>query len=268
MARRLLLTAAAFALLAGACASGAVTGDTAAPSTTTTVTVPSTTATTTAGASSTTLTTPTTTSVPTTTLPATTTSTLAGTEIQFGPANGDLLGVVGVRYDDALNLRSGPGITAPVIDTVAPTFEGLVATGQTRQLPSGSLWINVDHAGMVGWANLFFVAYVGSVDDVTGLVVTALGEIPPATSMEELGLLVAGVFASTEDPPSRIVMTVMPTKGDVGEVTYDVIGLGDDATLGYRLHVFGQIVDDVLGLHSVERTELCARGVTADGLCV
>ncbi len=267
MARGLLLTAAAFALLVGACASDTVTGGTAAPSSTTVVTVPSTTATTTSGANSTTPSAPTTTTVPTTTLPATTTSTLAGTEVEFGPAKGDVLGVVGVRYDDVLNLRSGPGIDVPTIDTVDPTFEHLVAIGQTRLLPSGSLWINVDHAGTVGWVHLSFVAYIGSVDDATALVVAALGEIPTASSMEELGLLVAGVFAST-DPPSRTVMTVMPTMGDFGEVAYDVIGLGDDATLGYRLHVFGQVVDDVLGLYSVERTELCARGVTGDGLCV
>jgi hypothetical protein len=264
MARGLLLKAAALALVVAACAAGTVTGDTDAPSPSTSDAVVSATATTTtAGLSSTTL--PTTTT--TTTLPATTTSTLAGTEVQIGPANGDVLGVVGVRHDDALNLRSGPGIDARIIDTIAPTLEHLVATGNTRLLPNGSLWINVDHNGTVGWVHLAFVAYPGSTDDATALVVAALGEIPTASSMEELGLVVAGVFAST-DPPSRIVMTVIPTPGDFGEVTYDVIGLGDDATLGYRLHVFGQVVDDVLGLHSVERTELCARGVTEDGLCV
>ena len=267
MARRLLLTAAALALLVGSCSSGTVTGDTAAPSSTTVVALPPTTATTKAGASSTTLPTTTTTIVPTTTLPATTTPTLAGMGVQFGPAKGDVLGVVGVRYDDVLNLRSGPGIDAPTIDIVDPTFEHLIAMGQTRLLPSGSLWIDVDHAGTVSWVHLSFVAYIGSVDDATALVVATLGEIPTASSMEELGLLVARVFAST-DPPSRIVMTVMPTAGDFGEVTYDVIGLGDDAMLGYRLHVFGQVVDDVLGLHSVERTDLCARGVTQDDLCV
>lgn len=63
-------------------------------------------------------------------------------------------------------------------------------------------------------------------------------------------------------------MSVAPTMGDLGEVTYDVIGLGDDATLGYRLHVFGQAVSDGISLHSVERTALCTRGVTTDGLCV
>ena len=262
MARGLLLKAAALALVVAACAAGTVTGDTEAPSPSTTDAVVSSTATTTTtGLSSTTL--PTT----TTTLPATTTSTLAGTEVQIGPANGDVLGVVGVRHDDALNLRSGPGIDARIIDTIDPTFGHLVATGSTRLLSNGSLWINVDHNGTVGWVHIAFVAYPGSTDDATAIVVAALGEIPTASSMEELGLVVAGVFAST-DPPSRIVMTVMPTAGDFGEVTYDVIGLGDDATLGYRLRVFGQVVDDVLGLHSVERTDLCARGVTEDGLCV
>jgi hypothetical protein len=63
-------------------------------------------------------------------------------------------------------------------------------------------------------------------------------------------------------------MSVAPTVGDLGEVTYDVIGLGDDAVYGYRLHVFGEPVTDGFSLRTVERTYLCSRGVDADELCV
>jgi hypothetical protein len=63
-------------------------------------------------------------------------------------------------------------------------------------------------------------------------------------------------------------MTVEPAVGDLGEVTYDVIGLGDDAVFGFRLHVFGQPgAGGDFSLKSVERTILCGRGVS-DGLCV
>ena len=66
--------------------------------------------------------------------------------------------------------------------------------------------------------------------------------------------------------------------GDLGEVTYDVVGLPDDATYGARLHVFGTPASNLPGsalkranrfsLKTVESTSLCRRGVTADGLCV
>lgn len=265
MGLRVLITGFLLASLAVACGgdgtgSDTVADGTVAPSSTADVTVSSTTV------AATTVTTTVAVST-TTTLPMTTTSTIAGTVIQIAPSLGDVVGVVGVRHDDTLNLRAGPGIGEPVVKTAEPTFDHLVAKGQTRVLPNGSVWIEVDHTGVVGWTHLSFVAYLGGVDDATALVVAALGEYPTTTSMEGMGLLAAGVFASAE-PRSRVVLTVAPTMGDLGEVTYDVIGLGDDATLGYRLHVFGQTVGDGLSLYSVERTALCNRGVTADGLCL
>ena len=64
------------------------------------------------------------------------------------------------------------------------------------------------------------------------------------------------------------MVTVAPSVGDLGEVTYDVIGLGDDSVRGYRLHVFGEGLGAGGGfyLKSVEARVLCARGVTAGGL--
>ncbi len=267
MIRRLLLTAVALTLLLAACGgSGVVVDSTVLRSTSTTSgTIPPTTVTVT--------TTSTTTTSTTTTMAPTTTSTLAGIDVMIGPWEGDIVGVVGVQHDDVLNLRAGPGRGGPVTGTVEPMYEELVARGQTRLLPDGSLWINVDYEGEIGWVHLSYVAWIGAVDDATALVVAALGEYPTTNSMEEMGLMVAGVFAAA-DPASRIVMTVAPTMDgsgemdDLGEVTYDVIGLGDDATLGYRLHVFGQVVSDGLSFHSVERTALCVRGATPDGLCI
>ena len=85
--------------------------------------------------------------------------------------------------------------------------------------------------------------------------------------MEELGLLVAGVFASTE-PESRLVMVTAPTGTETVEVTYDVIGLGDDSVFGVRIQVKGVPTSDGFAFQSAELTPLCGRGVTEDGLCV
>ncbi len=85
--------------------------------------------------------------------------------------------------------------------------------------------------------------------------------------MNDLGQAVADNLAS-EDPPSRIVRSVNATVGDLGEVTYDVVGLGDDATFGFRLHVFA--VDesgDGFSLRTIERTVFCSRGLSGEN-CV
>lgn len=174
--------------------------------------------------------------------------------------------VIGVRHDDVLNLRAGPGVGAGILDEIPPTFTDLVALGNTRQLP-GSFWIEVDYEGTEGWVHLGFVGYEGVVDDLTSIVVDELGEIPVEATMTELGELVAGVFAS-EDPQSDIVQVTPVTSGDLAEVTYDVIGLGDDAVRGLRLHVFAEVVDDGFSLKSVEVTTICGRGVDGDELCV
>ena len=191
---------------------------------------------------------------------------LAGEPIEFFFSDGDTLGVVGVAADDVLNVRSGPGTQAAVVATLEPLGEA-VATGSARQL-SQSIWAEVEAVGTTGWANVAYLAYIGATNDVTAEIVDQLGGSASAETMVELGQAVAETRASTE-PPSDIVVVDGPAVGDLGEITVDVIGLGDDAVRGARLHVFGQPADagQGFGLKSVEQTDLCARGVS-DGLCL
>ncbi len=56
--------------------------------------------------------------------------------------------------------------------------------------------------------------------------------------------------------------------GDLGEVSYDLVGLGDDATWAMRLVIFGQKNNGSgFSLMSVEATSYCMRGLTQEGLC-
>jgi len=200
---------------------------------------------------------------------STTTTSLPGEPIDLGfPKAGDVLGVVGVAFDDMLNVRALPGVDAAVVATLEPLADEVVALGRSRQLP-GSIWVEVQADGATGWVNSSFVAYLGIVDDVTSQVIGQVGEIPAAETMAMLGQMVAEIVAS-EEPPSEIVMVVAPSLGDLGEVTYDVIGLGDDAVRGLRLHVFGEPSQDgkSFTLKSIESTTLCGRGVTEDGFCI
>lgn len=249
--KRSILSLSALALILAACGGG--DGDaTSTTEATTTTTAPETT------------TTPPETT--TTTAPETTTTTdPAGEPIDFGPREGDTVAVIGVAHDDVLNLRSGPGADQEILAEIPNTYESLIALGNTRDL-GDSFWIEVDYEGTTGWVHFSFIGFIGVTDDMTAAVLEELGEDPVAETMADIGLAVAGTFAS-EEPASDIVMVVAPTVGDLGEVTYDVIGIGDDAVRGYRVHVFGQPADETFEIRNVEVTTLCGRGVTEDGLC-
>ena len=248
-------------LVLGAC------GEDAATSTTTTTVVESTTSSLITTSSSM-ATTTSTTAATTTSAPASTSTTgsseLPGEPTDFGPVAGDILAVVGVAHDDVLNLRAAPGADQEILEGIPPTYETLTALGQTRELP-GSLWIGVDYEGTEGWVNLSFIGYLGDTTDITHTVSEQLGGTPGAETMLELGLIVAEGIAG--DPSADIVMSVAPSVGDLGEVTFDVTGFEDDAVRGSRLHVFGQPIDEAFLLASVEGTVICARGVD-DGVCV
>lgn len=204
-------------------------------------------------------TTSTTTEPPTTTLP--------GDPIDIGPSAGDVLAVIGVAHDDVLNVRAAPGTDQAIVVELEPLADEVVAVGNSRSLPR-SIWFEVDVDGVTGWSSSSFLGYLGQTTDETASIIDLLGENPEAETMTDLGRVVAEALASDE-PPSRIVMTVSPTVGDLGEVTYDVVGLGDDALRGFRLHVFGTPSESGEGfvLRSVEQTLLCGRGVSS-GLCV
>lgn len=251
--KKLTLSTVALALVVTACGGGDV-----AESTTTTdaATTPTTQATTTTQPQTTT----------TTIAETTTTTELPGEQIDFGPAEGDTIAVIGVAHDDVLNLRAAPGADQEIVAEIPNLADGLTALGNTRDI-GDSFWIEVEYDGTTGWVHYSFIGYLGVTDDMTSTVIDQLGETPIAETMLDIGAAVAATFAS-EEPESDIVLTVAPTVGDLGEVTYDVIGIGDDAVRGFRVHVFGQPEDETFGLKSVEVTTLCGRGVTDEGLCL
>lgn len=203
-----------------------------------------------------------------TTSPAATTpdGDLPGDDWSLFAESGDRLAVLGVAHDDVLNVRSLPGTDGDIVATATSTADDLVATGRARMLPR-SLWYEVTVDGATGWVSVGFVAFEGPTDDATAEFLAG-GSLPTSETMQELGELVAAAFVSDE-PPSEVVQSVAPTVGDLAEVTYDVVGLADDAGAGYRLHIFATPTEDGEGfvLASVERTEYCLRGVSG-GYCV
>lgn len=198
---------------------------------------------------------------------ATSPSTLPGEPFEGFAQAGDVLMVVGVAADDQLNVRTAPGTDHSPVAELDPTQTDVIATGRARSL-TRSIWYEVTVEGVTGWANSSFLAFGGVVDDVTSAIIDSLGERPVAETMLELGEIVAE-DRSSADVESRIVVSVAPTVGDLGEVTYDVMGLADDSVYGFRLHVFGQPDEsgEGFGLAAVEQTALCGRGVDEVGRC-
>lgn len=186
----------------------------------------------------------------------------------FVPDTGETVAVVGVAYDDILEVHAEPGENTPLVGTFEPVADDIVSLGEGRML-SVSVWWRVNRGEVTGWVGSRFMSRLGFTDDITSQVVDSIGEIPAAETMLDLGMLVAEQRASI-DPPSSVVVSVAPTVGDLGEITIDVVGLGDDAVEGERLHVFGQPLESGEGfsLAAVEATIMCSRGVTADGFCI
>lgn len=212
----------------------------------------------------------------TSTTPDETTSTTAaagelpGEQIDIFPYEGATLAVAGVAADDVLNVRIGPGVDSDVAFTLEPTGEA-TATGVNRQLDSGQIWAQVEHDGRSGWANSAFLLQPGQVTDETAALYPTPADRPSAETLAQLATAVADQVGSDE-PPSEVTIVEGPTVGDessLSEVTVDVIGLGDDALGGYRLHLFAE--EDTGGesftLRTVEQQLLCLRGVTAENLC-
>ena len=224
---------------------------------------------------------------------------LPGEPFDLGPSEGAGLAVVGIRSDSALNVRDVPngtvvarldnvmdGVRDPAVYVRAPNTDdlittvalndGVVATGNTRQLAT-TIWHEFRVGDLTGWSSAAYLAQVGATDDATAEVVEALGELPAADTMLDLGLAVARTMTSQE-PPSRVVVSEVPVIFEaLAQMTIDVVGIGDDSVLGYRLTVFAQPADEdwtqddpgPFALKSVERTLLCHshRGVSEEGLC-
>ncbi|MCY4508536.1 MAG: hypothetical protein OXG35_16510 [Acidobacteria bacterium] len=222
---------------------------------------------------------------------------LPGEPFEHGPSAGAALFVVGVSYDDVLNIRHVPagdivatldpedlaGGRAPFVivrDAAGETLAepdrstAVIATGLARQLPT-TVWYQHQAAGVTGWSSAAYLAVLGATDDVTDQVLSELGATVTDDTLAGLARRVAGAMAP-EEPPPRIVVTASGGVVEgVVDVGVDIVGLDDDSLLGYRLVVTaapaGEWIADTdpgpYTLTAVRRTALCIRGVSEEGLC-
>ncbi len=184
---------------------------------------------------------------------------------------GAFLEVVGVEADDVLNVRALPGSRQNIVDTLDPLARGLEFTGRERLVGDPpSVWYEIDTGSVTGWANSRYLApFAGSVD-VTSEVVDVLGELPTGETIVQVGEQVVEARTRFLDGEQTVVIVDGPSKGDLYEITYDVLGFLDDSVRGERLHLLitpPEVADGPMTLKSVELTYICARGDGKGELC-
>ena len=176
-----------------------------------------------------------------------------------GPVQeGDVLGVVGVAHDDRLNVRLRPGTAQPVMTTLAPTAE-VVATGQVWALPE-STWYELQSGP--GWVNSRHVAFIAATRAVPPRVWE--GWELEAETITQLGqLFIDQAVADLDSPPSITVISVAPTDT---EITYDIVGIGDDDQYGSRVRIIARDPSEnveaaFLQIERIEATAFCSQGI-------
>lgn len=224
---------------------------------------------------------------------------LPGTAAAFGPAAGTQLGVIGVAYDDWLNVRDVPNgeVVATLTLQLSPQspaesallvrdaeaeaafarigVAGVTATGRSRDLAT-STWHEIQAGPIVGWASSNYLAPLSPeiALDITAEVIADIGGNATDETFGELVDRVVATIASDE-PRSRIRTTSAPDpSGDLLEVAVDVVGQPDDSVRGYRLLIVAQMADDTRALTDADGGDFTTalgpytlRSVLATSLC-
>lgn len=161
---------------------------------------------------------------------------------------GDVLTVVGVAYDDTLNVRARPGTDQPVVTELTPTAE-VSMTGQAWRLPSSD-WYEVEVGP--GW--------VSADQNVEAETVAELGRLYIQEILSRDRLLVGADRGPLVGPRTEAVVSVAPTDD---EMTYDIVGFEDETYHGVRVRLVARRSEqsDPLTIDRPEITPLCSKGV-------
>lgn len=187
---------------------------------------------------------------------------LPGTVLEGYPEAGTNLLIVGVRAEEILNLRIGPGIEFDFVARLSPDTP-LVATGRNRDLGgSAGIWFQVRAGDDVGWVLSRYVAEPGASRDVTDTF------DPPPTAGTRRGVIDAVVAAWDQTGSATSIVVFGPIVIDENlQVRIDVLTPGDDSVIGARLFVVAPQEDDTFTVTRVTATQLCAHGTSGTGDC-
>lgn len=134
-------------------------------------------------------------------------------------------------------------------------------------------WAEIELGEGYGWVTLEHLYFFGETEDIT----EDFDDVPPAEDPQEIAEGVGERAADTgediagpDGEPAGPDWTLVSTPEETGEEFYRVDSLGTmgDSNAGGRFFITVEAQGDGYQLQQVERTHICYRGVTDDGLCV
>ena len=192
------------------------------------------------------------------------TSTTVGTLIDpdewpYLPITGSVVAVVGVEHWDILEIHEDPGVSSPLVGTLDPLDDTVVALGYARQLPQSIWWCISWNGGSGAWASSIYLSRMAdpyqSFDSSSWVGLTA-------QNLEDFLSDVENQYqrpATSEGGPMRIVISELDYINNV--ISIDVIGFLDDSLLGARLTFSTSLQSDgSLIIDDAQFRGMCRRG--------
>ena len=192
------------------------------------------------------------------------TSTTVGTLIDpdewpYLPITGSVVAVVGVEHWDILEIHQDPGVSSPLVGTLDPLDDTVVALGYARQLPQSIWWCISWNGGSGAWASSIYLSRMAdpyqSFDSSSWVGLTA-------QNLEDFLSDVENQYqrpATSEGGPMRIVISELDYINNV--ISIDVIGFLDDSLLGARLTFSTSLQSDgSLIIDDAQFRGMCRRG--------
>lgn len=96
--------------------------------------------------------------------------------------DGPAVAVIGVRADDTLNVRSGPGVDNEVVGELSPFHVGAIVRPEEPVVVGDDTWIAVTSDGLDGWVNERFVTSVEADEPLDPALLRAAQEVRTALS--------------------------------------------------------------------------------------
>ena len=190
---------------------------------------------------------------------STTVGTLIDPEMPYLPITGSVVAVVGVEHWDILEIHEDPGVSSPLVGTLDPLDDTVVALGYARQLPQSIWWCISWNGGSGAWASSIYLSRMAdpyqSFDSSSWIGLTA-------QNLEDFLSDVENQYqrpATSEGGPMRIVISELDYINNV--ISIDVIGFLDDSLLGARLTFATSLQSDgSLIIDDAQFRGICLRG--------
>lgn len=175
------------------------------------------------------------------------------------PIAGSVVAVVGVEHWDILEIHEDPGVSSPLIDTLDPLDDTVVALGFARQLPQSIWWCISWEGGSGAWASSIYLSRLAdpwqSYDSGRWVGLNA-------ENLEDFLSEVESEYErdpNSEGGPMRIVISELDYSNNI--VSFDVIGFLDDSVAGARLTFTATTQSDgSVTVTEVQYRAMCRRG--------